>query len=57
MRRNHRPASHGTVDRLGAEYADLIVSGDAHLLNLGRFHHIRIVTVGYALTVIAVLRE
>jgi uncharacterized protein len=38
-------------------YADFIVSGDAHLLNLGRFHHIRIVTVHYALTVITALRE
>lgn len=35
--------------------ADLIVSGDAHLLNLGRFHHLRIVSVGEALTLIDTL--
>ncbi len=35
--------------------ADLIVSGDAHLLNLGRFHHMRIVTVGEALALIDTL--
>ena len=37
--------------------ADLIVSGDAHLLNLGRFHHLRIVTVDEALALIAALRD
>jgi putative PIN family toxin of toxin-antitoxin system len=36
--------------------ADLIVSGDAHLLNLKHFHHIRILTVREALEVIAQLR-
>jgi uncharacterized protein len=37
---------------LGA-HADLIVSGDAHLLNLKRFHHIHILTVNEALMLIA----
>jgi putative PIN family toxin of toxin-antitoxin system len=37
--------------------AELIVSGDAHLLNLGRFHHLRIVTIGEALALIAALRD
>lgn len=36
--------------------ADIIVSGDAHLLNLKRFHHIRILTVRQALELIAQLR-
>jgi uncharacterized protein len=39
-----------------AGHADLIVSGDAHLLNLKRFHHIRILTVREALELIAQLR-
>lgn len=36
--------------------ADLIVSGDAHLLDLKRFHGIRILTVRAALELIAQLR-
>ena len=33
--------------------ADLIVSGDAHLLNLKHFHHIHIITTDEALALIA----
>lgn len=51
------PADDAVLAAALGGYADLIVSGDAHLLNLVRFHHIRIVTVGYALTVIAALKE
>ncbi len=39
-----------------AGHADLIVSGDAHLLNLKRFHDIHILTVREALELIAQLR-
>ncbi len=49
------PADDAVLAAALGGYADLIASGDSHLLNLSRFHHVRIITVAQALSAISAL--